>query len=594
MCFLRLPFALFWAIFLISSSLLATTIVPYANLGEATANSESVVLARAISYGETADGDNIFKDTRFEVIETVKGVLAPNELFQVRPMSHRSGDFDIDIAGDFEPALDKEYLLFLRKKGAVWVPVMLSYYVFEQILIGADEFLVPVGGHGIEAVAAPGAPMFEPLAVYQADLLLQNLLQYSGKTGIPWDGSIGRSGLQATDIQALDRVIPTGCDFMLGNSTFLSRWQNAAIPVYYDDTNVPAGWDAYFASILGAMTSNYTGITPSNAGATSYVPSCSGGAGGGNFISYCNSNLGGPQCALIIFDDPCNEIAALVNCGGVLAFGGSYSSSSTHTFDGQTWRDALYGYLVINDGVLPNCWPGSDFERLVTHELTHVYRMDHLDAALYPNQNMNPSCCNAINTKDMECMNYAYPGSLPVALSSFEARLLGNERVELKWVTQTEKNNANFTVQRSTDGLTFEKLAELPGTNATTGGTYAWIDEHPQPGVNYYLLSQTDFDGSTAHLGIKSVEVPSANPIVHIIPNPVEAETLRLRVDLPSAFEGIMQVLDKDGRIISSTTLSLEQGSTWVQQPLNGLLSGVYTLRLYDARQQFYARFTKK
>ena len=134
--------------------------------------------------------------------------------------------------------------------------------------------------------------------------------------------------------------------------------------------------------------------------------------------------------------------------------------------------------------------------------------MDHLDAALYPNQNMNPSCCNAINTKDMECMNYAYPGSLPVALSSFEARLLGNERVELKWVTQTEKNNANFTVQRSTDGLTFEKLAELPGTNATTGGTYAWIDEHPQPGVNYYLLSQTDFDAYAERLVLLATKYP--------------------------------------------------------------------------------------
>ncbi len=593
MRFLHLPLALLGLICLFPYFLLATTIVPYANLGEATANSESVVLARAISHVESADGSNIYKETRFEVLETVKGTLVPSQLFQVRPMSHRSGEYDIDIAGDFEPTMGKEYLLFLRKKGDTWTPVMLSYYVFEQIVIGTDEFLAPVGGHGIEVAAAPGMPKSEPLAVYQTDLLLQNLLQYSLAPNTVWDGSIGRTGLHTNDIQVLDRTVPTGCDFMLGNSSVLARWQNAAIPIYYDDTNVPAGWDSYFASILGAMTSNYTGIAPSNAGPTSYVPTCTGGAGGGNFLSYCNANLGGPQCALIIFDDPCNEIAPLVNCGGVLAFGGSYSSSNTHTFDGVAWQNASYGYLVVNDGV-PTCWPGSDFEQMLTHELTHVYRMDHLDAGNYPNQNMNPFCCQAINTKDIECMNYAYPGSLPVELSAFEARLLGKEKVELTWVTQTEKDNAHFTIQRSADGLQFEKMVEMPGTNTTTGGTYAWTDEHPQPCVNYYLLSQTDFDGSMVHLGIKSVDVTSSKPVLRIIPNPVEAETLRMRVDLPAAFDGFMQVLDKDGRIISSTSLSMEQGSTWVQQPLNGLLSGVYTIRLYDARQQFCARFTKK
>ncbi len=595
MRFFRCLSVLFGVVCPFSFYLLATTIVPYANLGEATANSESVVLARAVNYQNTPDGPNVFRETRFEVIETVKGVLAPGDLFPVRPMSHRAGNFDIDIAGDFEPALGKEYLLFLRNKGGSWSTVMLFYYVFEQITLGDDEFLVPAGGHGLELVQAPGAPRTEPLAVYQSDLLLQNLLHHHLKPGSSWDGSIGRSALQAGDFHALDRAIPVGCDFMLGTSNFLARWENAVLPVYYDDTNVPAGWTAYFTSILNALTANYTGIGPSNAGSTAYVPTCSGGAQGGNFISYMDANLGGPQAALIIFDDPCDQMAPLTNCSGVLAFGGTYTSSSfTHIFDGQTWRNARYGYVVINDGVLPDCWPGSDFEQLVSHELTHVYRMDHLDAGTYPDQNMNPTCCNAINTKDRECMNYAYPGGLPVELSSFDAWLLEKDRVELTWVTETEKDNAHFTVQRSNDGISFETLAQIPGLGKPTGGLYAWIDERPQPGLNYYLLSQTDLDGSKAHLGIKSVEVPSGHPIVRIIPNPVAGETLQFRVDLPWAFDGFMQVLDKDGKIVFSTSLSVEKGHFTLQQQLGGVLPGVYTLRLYDARQHICARFTKK
>ena len=126
-------------------SLSATTIVPYANLGEATANSESVVLARAVSYVETAVGDKVFHDTQFEVLDPVKGGLIPGETFSVRAMSYRIGDFDFNIAGDFNATLGKRYLLFLHQKGAVWTPVMLSYYAFEQIMIGSDEFLAPLG-----------------------------------------------------------------------------------------------------------------------------------------------------------------------------------------------------------------------------------------------------------------------------------------------------------------------------------------------------------------------------------------------------------------------------------------------------------------
>ena len=190
-------------------------------------------------------------------------------------------------------------------------------------------------------------------------------------------------------------------------------------------------------------------------------------------------------------------------------------------------------------------------------------------------------------------MNYAYPSGLPVELVSFDARLLNNEKVDLQWVTQTEKDNAHFTLQRSIDGIQFEKLVETPAGNQATGGTYEWVDQHPQPGVNYYMLSQTDFDGDTKHLGIKSVNVLSANPIVRIIPNPVEAGTLRFRVDLPAAFDGITDIVDQDGRVLASFACILEKGSTWVQQSLQGLLPGVYTLRMNDGQQQFSARFTK-
>lgn len=574
-------------------SLSATTIIPFANLGEATTNSDAVVLARAVQKFETSVGTRIFHDTEFEVLDPVKGAFNTGERFVVRALSFHTNEYNIDIAGDFEATPDKKYLLFLHQKGKVWKPAMLSYYVFEQVIIGAEEFLVPIGGQGIEVVTISGSPVSEPLAVYQSAALLQNLKQQL-LPAFSWDGQIGRTDLNTASIIVQDRAVPTGCDFMLGNSSFLCRWQDAAIPIYYDDTNVPTDWvGTFFPAILSALTSNYTGISPSDAGAVSFDPDCSDGSAGQDFLDFCDSDLNGAQSALIMFDDPCDEIPSLSGCSGTLAFGGSYSSSATHSYDNLTWRNALYGYVVVNIGVV-DCLSATEFEEVVTHELTHVYRMDHLDAGSYPDQNMNPSCCHAINTKDIECMNYAYDISLPVALVSFDARLYNANKVVLKWVTQMEKDNAHFTLQRSSDGIRFEKLAEFPGLNTATGGNYEWVDAYPEAGVNYYRLSQTDWDGTLVHLGIKSVKVETAVPLIRIVPNPVAKNSLRFRIDLPSEFDGFAAVIDKDGRIVSRKTLSLEKGSTWVEQSIAGVSSGVYALRVYDARQQWSARFTIK
>lgn len=586
-------FLLLGACFLVYSPVFSTSIIPFHDLAETTANSECVVMAKAEGHESNQWGSSLFRDTRLVVTEQIKGVLGVGQPFLLRPMSFKDGDFDVDISGDFEPTIGKTYLLFMSRSGDVWKPMMLSYYVFEQFFVGTDEYLVPISGEGIEALSMGGGITWEPLAVYRQDALLQNLSQHHLLPSTPWDGSIGRSPMRAEDFIALDRTAPTGCDFMLGSSTYLCRWSNPTIPIFHDDTNVPADWTTDFAAVLSAFNSNYTGISPSDAGPVSYTPSCSGGAQGGNFTSFCNNNLGGTQCTLVIFDDPCNQIANLTNCGGVLAVGGSYALSSTHTFDGQTWNDAAWGFVIVNNGV-PACWPGVSYQRMLTHELTHMYRMDHLDATSYPGQNMNPSCCNAINIKDKECMNYAYVSSMPVELVSFDAQVSGTQTVQLKWVTQAERDNAHFTVERSSDGVNFEKIKEVAGRNAITGGTYEWVDQHPISGVNYYMLSQTDRDGTMQHLSIKTVRLTASEPALFIAPNPVAGDVLHYRVDLPDNFDGAIEAFDVAGKVLFFSELSLEKGSYSFDKAIEQLSPGIYSLRLSGAQQQWTQRFVKK
>lgn len=576
-----------------SLPLLATSVIPFAHLGEATTYSECVVLARASASSTTQINGTQYQDMRFESLETVKGTLLPGTEFVLRPLSYQKPPYRLDITGDFQPETGKTYLLFLYAKEDFWRPVMLSYYVFEQITTDDDAYLIPVGGAGIEAVHRPDGQSVQPLSVFRSRDLLSYMRAFAQTSGTIWDAHKGLVDKKTIPALSADRAVPNGCNFTLGGPN-LSRWQDVAVPIFYDDTNVPAGWGGNFANILSAMTDNYTGIVPSDAGEVSYVPDCADGAIGfnSNFIDFCDNDLNGPQSALIIFDDPCDEIPNLSGCAGTLAFGGSYSSSSTHFFDGMDWDDALYGFVVVNNGT-PGCMSSADFEIMMTHELTHVYRMGHLNASNFPNQNMNPICCNAINTKDRECMNYAYPSPAPVELISFSAEVRNEETVLLTWATATEKDNAYFSILRSISGTQYHDIQRINSNKNPQGGQYQWEDKSPLKGQNYYLLSQTDLDGKSQHLSIRAVTVGANTARLQIQPQPVRGNTLSFTIILPNNFEGVLEVVGMDGQTAISQLIELEKGLQSVQQPMGDLPNGIYLLHLYDGQQQWSARFLK-
>jgi len=553
----------------------ATSVIPFKHLGEAAKVSEAVVLATAEGNFETTAGDVTFFDCRFRVRSTVKGVLVPNESFALRQFSHRLGDFTGDIAGDFVPEAGKTYLLFLYRVGDVWRPVTLSYYVFEEKQLAGENLLVPVEeGLGIVLVPRPDGVLPEPVGIYRTEKLLPVLQNFANQDTHVWDASSALTGFSSSDFPQ-ERALPTGCDFALGVD--LSRWQNAAIEVYFDETGAPGGFSGILDNILAAMNSSYVDIDPTNEGQVSFTPDCSDNTVTGTDLTNFLNSLNGNQTTLIFLDDPCSQIGNLNNCAGTLAIGGSYNSSLSHSYKGDTWKNALWGYVVVNNGTF-ECLSASNYEIMLTHELTHTYRMDHLNASLYPSQNMNPACCNPIGTKDEECMNYVYDVVSPVTLTAFEVQQHEDRQVRVSWQTSAEKDNSHFTVERSADGLHFEFLKKIEGNNTRTISHYEWIDPLPLPGLSYYRLTQTDFDGTLNNLGVKAVRMELTSDI-RVFPNPAGNENLTILLDLERVFSGHLEMMDANGQILESRILELESGRNKLEQPVGNLAPGIYWLR---------------
>lgn len=107
---------------------------------------------------------------------------------------------------------------------------------------------------------------------------------------------------------------------------------------------------------------------------------------------------------------------------------------------------------------------------------------------------------------------HEHDGTLPVDLLSFKAIALHNA-IKLTWTTATESDNDYFTLFRSPNGFEYlELVGKVNGAGTSNIPiTYTYIDDNPSNGINYYVLTQTDYNGDRKQydpIGIEYVMPP--------------------------------------------------------------------------------------
>ncbi|MEM6395089.1 MAG: M4 family metallopeptidase [Bacteroidota bacterium] len=172
--------------------------------------------------------------------------------------------------------------------------------------------------------------------------------------------------------------------------------------------------------------------------------------------------------------------------------------------------------------------------------------------------------------------------ALPVELLDFSARWNGSA-VDLVWQTGEEIDNAGFYVERSVNGIAFDKIAWVNARG--TGSSYVHEDRHVQAGrTNYYRLRQVDLDGSEQLSEVVAIEIPDQGSEWQIWPNPAVDELQVLGLE-PGSFV-YMRVYDLAGRLLIENTISTNEPDISIGQ----LKPGVYILKLDDEVFRFVKR----
>ncbi|KAA9355103.1 hypothetical protein [Larkinella humicola] len=177
--------------------------------------------------------------------------------------------------------------------------------------------------------------------------------------------------------------------------------------------------------------------------------------------------------------------------------------------------------------------------------------------------------------------------ALPVTLSSFNAKDV-NKHAVLEWTTSSEKNNAYFEVQHSTNARDFEVLGTVKG-HGTTYQTqnYRFTQEYPDPAVvHYYRLRQVDTDGKYEFSFLRSLTFEGYVGIeLKLSTNPVTNGTIKAYVDYGDenlSREANLILVDNMGRTVGKQSVLLEKGRNTVQFQGVSLHSGLYVISLQN------------
>lgn len=171
--------------------------------------------------------------------------------------------------------------------------------------------------------------------------------------------------------------------------------------------------------------------------------------------------------------------------------------------------------------------------------------------------------------------------TLPVSLINFNSKVQTNGSVSLNWSTASENNNSYFLIERSADGITFNKLTRVYSKdgNSTSRLDYQFTDENPLSSNNYYKLSQFDNDGKSKELGLRVEKGLLITQSSSIYPNPLKVSAFNVVLNEQINGPVSVSVSSISGKEIYRNVVQVASGNLKVELPFKPS-NGIYLVKV--------------
>lgn len=184
------------------------------------------------------------------------------------------------------------------------------------------------------------------------------------------------------------------------------------------------------------------------------------------------------------------------------------------------------------------------------------------------------------------------PSTLPVNLAYFTGKMNDANGVSLTWSTASEQNNDYFDLLRSSDGVTWSSIKTIKGKgNSNEKAFYSHIDTSPLAGINYYVLKQVDFDGTSTFSDI--VDINFKLGVTKKLTGFYENNILVISAESPENDTGRLIVHNLNGQTLASQNINLIAGVNEFTVPVS-LQDGLYILSLVSSKENQTIKFGVK
>jgi len=279
----------------------------------------------------------------------------------------------------------------------------------------------------------------------------------------------------------------------------------------------------------------------------------------------------------------------------VIQLGDTITLSGIITFNGVI---QVYGVLVLDNGKLNmdassviQFAPGSAINTIGSGQNNTIsigapsnsISTDEINDLTIPNQLTESSLEAGGCAVTLDCDD----NPLPVEVVYFRA-LEQAGSIKLEWATSFEENFDFFTIERSSDGKTFLDFIKLFSKTeySSKTKTYAFIDEMPFPGLSYYRLKSTDFDGSIEYHGVVSVNREDDQPDILLYASPMIRDIITISYN--GEKESPFKVLNIAGQIIEEGIIL--PGLNEIQIP-QSMSSSIYFFHIEGSNSLIVKKF---
>jgi len=169
-------------------------------------------------------------------------------------------------------------------------------------------------------------------------------------------------------------------------------------------------------------------------------------------------------------------------------------------------------------------------------------------------------------------------------LVDFHGELGNNDIVDLDWKVLNNQQVQYFEVERSYDGINFEKINQINTIAESTEAAYSYNDDASKIYSKYvfYRIKVVDVNSHVSYSNIVNLKLSNSigKTMVNIVPNPVK-DVMQLQVFARTSKEIRIEFFDQAGRLVSSTKFDQKGRSVISLDDLSNKPRGIYFALVY-------------